>query len=650
MPDILHLDDETRSCADLKKRGLSVYSKDPTTDIWLICYAFNDEPVETWWPGEPCPERVRAHIEAGLEVWAHNAAFERTINNEIARKRYGWPELSSEQMVCTMVMAYAMAIPGALEKAAAAMGLKAQKDMAGNRLMLQLAQPRGFDAEGNPIWWNDLEKLQRLNDYCKQDVEVERELGKRLLKLTPTDKADWVTDQKINQRGIPIDMKSVKAAIAIVESEKERLNREMCAVTDGAVSACTSVSQLKDWIGWKGVKVGEGLAKADVLELLEDKALPAVVQRALALRQEGSKSSTAKLVSMANRADDDCRVRGALQFLAAGTGRWAGRGIQIHNFPRGKFKNIFPYLGEANAAEVIDTLWGSPTQVISDCLRAFIYSPKGLAWGDFSGIEARTLAWLAREEFLLDLFRKGEDTYKHTYARSFHVELSSVTDDQRQIGKVETLSLGFGGGKGAFQMMAKNYGVKVSDEEAEKIKVAWRFAHPNIVFYWKKLETAAMRAVYNPGVAYQVSGGNRAVKFKMAGSFLACRLPSGRTMFYPYPKIERVLAPWGEKVEALTYMGEDPNTHKWERLKAYGGLLAENVTQATARDVLAEAISRLEIAGFPVVFHVHDEVACELEKPEEHAKELQRIMELVPTWAKDLPINVKVDHGNRYRK
>ena len=180
MPDILHLDDETRSCADLKKRGLSVYSKDPTTDIWLICYAFNDEPVETWWPGEPCPERVRAHIEAGLEVWAHNAAFERTINNEIARKRYGWPELSSEQMVCTMVMAYAMAIPGALEKAAAAMGLKAQKDMAGNRLMLQLAQPRGFDAEGNPIWWNDLEKLQRLNDYCKQDVEVERELGKRL--------------------------------------------------------------------------------------------------------------------------------------------------------------------------------------------------------------------------------------------------------------------------------------------------------------------------------------------------------------------------------------------------------------------------------------------------------------------------------------
>jgi DNA polymerase bacteriophage-type len=335
---ILHLDFETRSTVDLKKTGLHVYATHPSTDVLLAGFAFDEEPVQVWHRGERCPERLWEHISRDQEVWCHNAQFEIAINNNITSKRYGWPFLSPRQTICTMTMAYAMSLPGSLEKAAAAVGITEQKDMAGQRLMLQLAKPRDTNPEGQPIWWEDPEKLKRLADYCRQDVAVERELGKRLMRLSSSERGVWLLDQRINDRGIQVDIEVVKRAIEIVRVEKSRLDKAMHKLTRGAVVTCTATGQLTDWLKWRGVNV-EGVAKADVIDLLKEEGLPDDARQALLLRQEAAKSSTAKLEAMLHSTSADGRIRGIFQYHGAGTGRWAGRRIQPQNFPRPKLES-----------------------------------------------------------------------------------------------------------------------------------------------------------------------------------------------------------------------------------------------------------------------------------------------------------------------
>jgi DNA polymerase bacteriophage-type len=339
----LHIDFETRSTVDLKKAGLDNYARHPSTEPWCIAYAFDDEPVCLTSTIDPnkrgMHSKVLSHIRASSPVYAHNAAFELAIWNNICVPRYGWPVLKTEQCRCTMAMAYAMALPGSLEKAAAAVGIKEQKDMSGSRLMMQMAQPRGFDAFDEPIWWDEPDKLEKLYEYCRQDVRVERELEKRLMPLSDDEQALWVLDQKINSRGVQIDTASVTKAVAIVQAEKKRLDEEMSSVTGGILP--TEVKRLTDWVRSRGVPV-EGLAKADVLDHLSGSGLPDDVRRALTLRQEAGKSSTAKLKAMIESASADGRVRGTLQYHGAGTGRWAGRRVQMHNMvrPKMKFKEI----------------------------------------------------------------------------------------------------------------------------------------------------------------------------------------------------------------------------------------------------------------------------------------------------------------------
>jgi DNA polymerase len=347
MEPVLFLDFETRSACDIKKAGAEVYARHESTDILCVGWAFGDGPARIFTDLEQAlPLSVLDHVFLERKVVAHNAPFELAIWNEIGHKRYGWPVLKPEQTHCTMAMAYALNLPGSLENAAAAVGLEAQKDVKGRRIMLQLSQPRDDGSFWEPH--QAPEKFQAMYDYCRQDVEVERLLWNRLLPLSPKERQVWLLDYKINQRGIRIDLKAVRAALELVKLEKKRLDQEMRKVTGNLVATCTATSQLTLWLKSEGLNI-DRVAKADVTEFLK-LDLPPHCRRALELRQEAAKSSTAKLEKMISMLCPDGRIRGTMQFHGAGqTGRWAGRGIQVQNFPR-------PSLNQNQIDEIIHLL------------------------------------------------------------------------------------------------------------------------------------------------------------------------------------------------------------------------------------------------------------------------------------------------------
>ena len=648
----IHLDLETRATVDLKKSGVHFYAVHPETSVWCAAYAVDDGPIRVWLPGQPCPEEIVTNVTGGGTVIAHNAQFEQLLWKGVLGPRHGWPEPHPRQWRCTMAMALAMSLPAALGDAAAAVGLAHDKDMHGRRLMLQMCKPRSIAADGTVTWWDDAARLSRLIEYCKQDVEVERALAKRLLPLRPQEQELWWLDPEINRRGVCVDIDTVHAAQKVVDAVLLRLNREMRDVTGGAVQACSNAGQLTAWLRLRGLPA-DSVAKAALPEFLEDPELPADVRRAIELRQEAARSSTAKLTAMTSVAGEDGRARGLFQYHAASTGRWGGRLIQVQNLPRGELKpaEVQEALGLIMAGDVdlIDMLYGPPMGVLASCLRGLIQAAPGheLLTADFAAIEARVVAWLAGEERVLEVFRGDGKIYEHAAAGIYNVPMEQVTKDQRFIGKVSSLGLGFGGGVGAFKAMARNYGVEIADAKAEEIKNAWRAANPRIVRFWRDLEDAAIEAVRNPGA--RVSAGKYIV-FRVAGRFLWCRLPSSRTLCYPYPKIVEKAVPWGGTQPTLAFKGVNSLTKKWEEQNTYSGKICENLTQAVARDLLAEAMLRVEKAGYPVVMSCHDELVSEVPRGSGCTKEFIRIMCTVPDWAGGLPIAAEGYRAERYRK
>lgn len=653
----LHIDFETFSAADLPSCGLDNYASDPTTGVHCMAFCFDDEPVELWHPHGKWPHGrvgVLEHVANGGTVVAHNAAFELAIWNKVCVPKYGWPILHATQLRCTMAQAYAMSLPGGLDKASNALGIDQKKDLVGARVMMQLAKPKADGTLWKPE--DSPEKFEKLYAYCKQDVEVERELDNRMMQLSDDEQRVWVADYIINQRGVQVDLPSIDAAIKLVEIEKARLDKEMLRVTGGVVGKCTEVQLLIKWIKTQGVDL-KGLAKADVLDALTDSDLPRSVRQALNLRKEAAKSSTAKLIAMKNRASRDGRVRGCFQYHGASTGRWAHRGIQPGNLPRPRIgikpSHIQEMIGMLGSRDTLDMNYGPVLDALADCIRGMITAGPGreLIAMDFSAIEARVLAWLAGEEKVLDIFRTHGKIYEHAAGGIYNKKLEEVNKDERQIGKVAVLALGYGGGVGAFQSMARVYGVKVEDDKADEIKKAWRDSHKKIVHYWYDLEGAAINAV-ELGVVCKAGAPGRQVAFKKSGSFLWCKLPSGRVLCYPYPQIKEIETPWGEPKSALVFMSVNGTTQKWEETKTYGGSLAENITQAVARDLLAEAILRLEDNGYPVVMHVHDEAVVEIpaDSPKDIEHRIEEIMAIVPTWAKGLPVAAEGWRAFRYRK
>jgi DNA polymerase len=667
---LIHLDFETCSAADLKVVGTDVYAKHWTTDVVCMAYAFEDGPIEIWHRELPSPTKLLAAINAGENVLDHNAHFELLIWQHVMVRKYGWPELKPEQTSCTMIMAYAMSLPGALENAAIAVGLDHQKDMKGSRVMLQLSQPRTLE----PLTWYKKEefpeKYEQTYKYCMQDVEVERELAKRLMPISKADRKCWLTDYRINRRGVRVDLDAVKKALEVVAFEKEALNARMREITGNTVAVCSETGQFRKWINDQGVFT-ESVAKDALLALLK-KDIPPQVREAIVLRQEAGKTSVAKLDQMLARADpEDHRVRGLYQFWGANTRRFAGRGVQIHNLPRPRkdvtqdmIEDVFRALKKYSAKDAwgyINACYGAPLEMISDCLRGFFIPTPGKKFvgADLASIEARALPWLAGEEWKLQLFRDGGDPYIVTAASIYNVDVAQVTkkDPRRQVGKVGELSFGYQGGKGAFQMMAKNYDVFVSDDDAERFKKAWRAKHPAIVNYWHAVENAAKCAIMNPAKAFKAGAPGREVVYKMSGTFLLCKLPSNGVLTYPYPKIENLPTKWkdddGNVVykDTITYRAWDSVIKKFERVSTYGGSLVENITQSLCTYFLTDGIEAMEEAGIPVAIHVHDEGVGEVDLDDMNAVNLVgEIWRRVPAWAKDFPMGAEPWEGMRYQK
>lgn len=692
MTDLLFIDFETRSTLDLRATGVDAYAKHPTTDVWCVGWMWRGGDVEVEPPAKVAA-RVLQWVREGNPVVAHNASFELAIWNLICVPRFGWPVLKPEQVVDTMAMAYAMSLPGALDDAAKAVGLEVQKDAAGHRLMLQMARPRKILADGTIIWWDEPDKVARLFAYCGQDLRVTSPLYERLMPLSPAERRVWALDQRINNRGVYIDAKAADMALAVVEAEKKRLAADMYRVTGGMVSSATEVARLTKWIRDQGVQI-EGLAKADVLDALSLEGLPENVRRALEIRQEAGKSSTAKIDKMLDGRSPDGRVRHILQYHAAGTGRWGGRRVQPQNLPRPTISQddidgVLDFMGNgATVSHVMAYMamfCGTPMQTLASCLRGLITAAPGheLVAADFSAIEARGTAWVAGQQDVLDVFATGADIYCHEASPIFGRVITKKDKDERQVGKVAVLALGFGGGIAAFGTMARGYNLALdpiydilahtftSDEieTAERtydyyarlangpmskragitvdiIKQRWRRKNAKVKALWDDLNLAAITAVKQPGRAFTIGS----VAYKAAGSFLWCRLPSGRVLCYPYPEVQETTTSWGKVVETLTYKAVDDRTKQWQRAHTYGGKLTENVVQALSRDLLVDAMTRAEDAGFPIVMHVHDEIVAELPIGSNRLGQLIDICATAPAWARGFPMAAEGWAARRYQK
>jgi DNA polymerase bacteriophage-type len=695
----LHCDIESRSPVDLRKTGAYVYFDHPDTDLWCLAYAFDDEPVQLWTPGEPCPEDIAEHIEAKGRLVAHNASFERLAFIKILGPRYGWPVPKLTQWYCTMAMALAQALPAGLEDACAVTQTAIQKDAKGGRVMKQMAKPRR-PRKGEPadalLWWDDATRLDTLYKYCMTDVEAERLLEKKLRPLSDFEQSIWWLDQEINDRGVAVDIELCEAALRIVDEQRERLDREMRQITNGEVAGTGAVNQIKAFLrDIEDLDVGESLAKDTVVELLIRDDISPRARRVLELRQEGSKTSVAKIDALLNGTQSDGRSRGLLQYHAASTGRWGGRRFQPQNIKRPVIEDVNSAIEivRTGSLDLVEAMYGNALGVVGDCLRGMVIAPKGrkLLAADYSNIEGRVLAWLAGEQWKLEAFQlfdqgKGPDLYKLAYAKAFGMDPDDVDKSQRQVGKVLELSMGYQSGPGAFQVMATGYGVKIGEQwdflkggasqqildrvkrgwesrgkmsgmdgrtwcAAELLKTLWRDAHPATVRLWRALEDAALAAV-KTGEEYEVGK----IRFRKKGSFLFMELPSGRELSYAFPKVDKMATPWRDENDEIVYKdtlyfkGVDSVTRQWKVQTTYGGSLVENACQAVARDVLADALIALEAWGYQTVLTVHDEIVAESSERSGTAEHFSELMTVLPDWADGLPLVAEGYEDRRYRK
>ena len=633
MPGLMGIDIETYSSAPLPKCGVYRYCDAPDFEILLFSYAFDDEPVQTidLASGETFPKEVISALEdSNIIKVAYNAQFER-----VCLSRYLGHWLDPHQWRCTMVMAAYLTLPGRLADAAVALGTTEKKMEEGKDLIRYFSVPckptktNGGRMRNLPA--DAPEKWAVYRQYNAQDVETERAIRKALEKY-PLPEQEWelyALDQQINDRGVRVDKKLVKNAIAVDAVFAQAAYQRAKELT--GLENPGSVNQLKAWLADQDMPM-ESLAR----KIVQEKAAQAdgIVAELLNLRLELSKTSVKKYEAMARCVCRDGRVHGLLQFYGANrTGRWAGRLVQAQNLPQNHLPDLelAREIVKSGDEELLDALFASVPGTLSELIRTAFIPKDGCRFlvADFSAIEARVLAWLANEEWVLEEFRGKGKIYEATASRMFHIPQESIVKgnpnyEYRQKGKQATLSCGYGGGVGALKAM----GAKMPEEEMQPLVDAWRAANPNIVAFWSALDRAA-RTVIRKKTSARVGK----VTLYWQDDKMFMHLPSARNLCYQSPHFTENR--FGS--DAIGYYA--PNAAgQMVVQETFGGKLAENATQAIARDILAHALLTLEKNGYPVIFHVHDEAVIEKPTGQGSLEEACRLMAIAPDWAKDLPL------------
>ena len=628
----LGIDIETYSSADLTKCGVYRYIEADDFTILLFGYCVDGGEVKCvdLASGESLPDEVvRALTDPEVTKTAFNASFER-----VCISRYlGIPLMDPAQWQCTMVCAARLGLPLSLGQCAEVLGLEEGKMAEGRNLIRYFSKP---SLKGERHMPSDApDRWETFKAYNIRDVEVEQAILRKVrwLSVPEFDAALAVEDQVINDRGVAIDIDMVRNAVRLDDEYKAELLAEAKAIT--GLENPNSPTQIKQWLHeFTGLSV-ESLRKQDLDDIIGKLVYWPKAQRALRLRQLLGKTSTAKYKALLECVCQDGRVHGLLQFYgAARTGRWAGRLVQVQNLPQ----NHLDHLGYARAIvkagdiEEFEANFSNPTQVLSELIRTAFVAKDGCTYHvcDFSAIEARVIAWLAGEKWVLDVFRNGGDIYCATASQMFGVpvEKHGRNAELRQKGKIAVLALGYGGGLNALEAMGASR-LGLSKDECLDIIHRWRTANQHIVKLWSVIEKAVTRALNGAGV----STANRGIEMSVQRGVLTIKLPSGRCICYPRAR----LTTDEDGRDVIEYEGVSQTTKKWGNIRTYGGKLTENIVQSIARDILGEVILRAEAEGLKIVFHIHDEIIVEA-MPHQTLADVERLFSEPIKWCDDLPL------------
>jgi DNA polymerase len=654
--DVLTLDFETRSPVSLKDVGAYRYFEHPDTRPLCVAASFNGRlGVFTDFANMPS-WFLDALADENVEVHAHNSTIERLCIREICGPKFGWPVPKGKRYRCSAARARRLALPGKLEKLGPAIGLpdEALKDKEGHRVMLRLMKPLPRRANSPPGFQydDDPAKHIRLQEYCKRDVVSEEAAEARMLPMTPEEIEYYHFTERLNDRGVRIDVRLVKRLVHRALEAATELDEEICRRTGGAVQRVTNVAQIKQWVYDETGEVLTTLRKEDMegligggVDILGDPVvsrLPKRVVRVLQLRQEGAKSSISKLLKILDRVCRDGRLRGEFVYHGASTGRYTSMGVQLQNLIRDCLKD---FEGEIKA---LDTF---TLEKITLAIRGCFIPAEGHVFvdADYNAIEARGVAWLAGCEKLVRVFRENGDPYCQMGSVIYRREITAADEWERFVGKQTILGCGYGMGWQKFFDQCVKFGKPVDEETATRSVTAYRETYPEIPALWRDMEDAAIAAVKNPGQTFGIPSG--LVKFRVLNGYLQMALPSGRRLFYKDPLVVRRMK-FGRMRDVLTFMGIHPKTKQWARETTWGGTLTENAVQAISRDVLFRAMLTLDRMGIPLVLSVHDQIVAEVLKVDGDwaCRQVKRVMEAIPEWARGFPIKTTPKLALRFGK
>lgn len=642
--DTLAIDIETYSDVSLPDCGVHRYAASEQFEILLFAYSLNDEPTRIidLASGEKIPDEIMEYLtDDSVIKTAYNAAFERNCIN-----RFFGLSLKPEGWRCTLVQASMLSLPLSLEGVGEALNLDKKKMSEGKELIRFFCMPcKPTKANGGRtrnLPSDAPEKWELFKTYCIRDVDVEKQIRNKLAKFPIPDREQklYCMDQRINDRGIMVDQELIGHAVACDLLYKETVTKKAYEIS--GLENPNSVSQLKDWLNEKGIEV-DSLAKTAVEELVEN--TQGDVAEMMKLRLAMSKTSVKKYEAMERSVCPDGRVHGLLQFYGANrTGRWAGRLVQIHNLPQNHMEDLelACSLVKEGRYDLVELLYDSIPDVLSELIRTAFVARPGCRFivSDFSAIEARVMGYLAGEGWVMEEFRGAGKIYEQTASKMFHIPIEEITKGSpyRARGKVASLACQYGGAEGALiSMGALNF---VEEEELKGLVQSWRTANPHIVNYWYEIDGAVKAAVKKR----KMTTVGRVTVYYQSG-MLKIALPSGRVLSYVRPRM--TVNRFGS--ESVSYEGVGTN-RKWTRIESYGAKFCENIVQATARDVLAEAMLRLEKKGFDIVCHIHDEVVLEVPEGTSSVEEVNGIMAVCPDWCEGLPLKAAGFESPFYKK